>query len=88
LAGRKPWRCEGVLSVDRYEGEDALRVLGVGVSYDANQTAIKKVVDGLRMSWHPDHAEGEDDRRVRELRLKQINVAWEIVSEARAEESA
>jgi len=68
--------------------EDALRVLGVGVSYDVNQTAIKKVVDGLRMSWHPDHADGEDDRRVRELRLKQINVAWEIVSEARAEESA
>ena len=68
--------------------EDALRVLGVGVSYDANQTAIKKVVDGLRMSWHPDHAEGEDDRRVRELRLKQINVAWEIISEARAEQRA
>jgi len=68
--------------------DDALRVLGIGVSYDANQTAIKKVVDGLRMSWHPDHAEGEDDRRVRELRLKQINVAWDIISEARAEERA
>lgn len=67
---------------------DALRVLGIGVSSDANQTAIKKVVDGLRMSWHPDHADGEDDRRVRELRLKQINAAWELISGARAEAHA
>ena len=50
--------------------------------------AIKKIVDGLRMSWHPDHADGEDDRRVRELRLKQINAAWELISDTRAEEHA
>jgi len=65
---------------------EALGVLGIGDSSDVNQTAIKKIVDGLRMSWHPDHADGEDDRKLRELRLKQINVAWEIISEARAEE--
>jgi len=65
---------------------DALRVLGIGVSTDANQAAIKKVVDGLRMSWHPDHSDGDDDRRVRELRLKQINAAWELISGARTEE--
>jgi len=65
---------------------EALGVLGIGASSDANQAAIKKIVDGLRMSWHPDHADGEDDRQLRELRLKQINVAWEIISEARAEE--
>jgi hypothetical protein len=65
---------------------DALRVLGIGVSSKANQTAIKKIVDGLRMSWHPDHADGEDDRNIRELRLKQINAAWELISGARAEE--
>jgi len=68
--------------------DEALRVLGIGVSSDANPTAIKKIVDGLRMSWHPDHANGDDDRRIRELRLKQVNAAWEIISEARAEERA
>jgi hypothetical protein len=65
---------------------EALGILGIGVSSKANQAAIKKIVDGLRMSWHPDHGDGEDDRKLRELRLKQINVAWEIISEARAEE--
>jgi hypothetical protein len=58
--------------------EDALRVLGVGVAPDASEVGIKKVVDGLRLSWHPDHANGKADRRVRELRLKQIDAAWDI----------
>jgi curved DNA-binding protein CbpA len=68
--------------------DDALRVLGLGGSSEANQTAIKKIVDGLRMSWHPDHAEGENDRNIRELRLKQINAAWEIMSGELAKEHA
>lgn len=59
---------------------EALRILGMGVSRDASPASIKKIVDGLRMSWHPDHAENEADRRLRELRLKQINAAWEIIS--------
>lgn len=59
---------------------DALRVLGMGVRGDSSPASIKKIVDGLRMSWHPDHAENEADRKERELRLKQINAAWEIIS--------
>ena len=59
---------------------DALRVLGMGVRGDSSPASIKKIVDGLRMSWHPDHAENETDREERELRLKQINAAWEIIS--------
>jgi hypothetical protein len=57
--------------------EEALRVLGV--TADASETAIKKVVDGLRLSWHPDYAGNSDDLQIRELRTKQVNAAWDII---------
>jgi len=57
---------------------EAFRALGA--SPDAAPDAVKKIVDGLRQSWHPDLAQGEGDRRIREARLKQINVAWDIIS--------
>jgi hypothetical protein len=59
---------------------DALRVLGMGVAPDANLAAIKKIVDGLRQTWHPDLAHDNSDREVREKRMKQINVAWDILA--------
>ena len=52
----------------------------LGASPDAGETSIKKIVDGLRQSWHPDFATSAADRRLREQRTKQINVAWEILS--------
>jgi hypothetical protein len=61
----------------------ALQVLGMAPS--ANLAAIKKIVDGLRVSWHPDLATGEADRRLRELRSKQINAAWEILQRQRTD---
>jgi hypothetical protein len=64
---------------------EALTVLGMGVTPDATQVAIKRIVDGLRLSWHPDHAKDEADRQTRELRLKQINAAWDILNGVRAE---
>ena len=65
--------------------EEALEILGMGVTHDASDAAIKKIVDGLRLSWHPDHARDEADRQLRELRLKQINVAWEIIQGRRGQ---
>jgi hypothetical protein len=59
---------------------EALTVLGMGVTPDATEVAIKRIVDGLRLSWHPDHAKNEADRQIRELRLKQINAAWDILN--------
>ncbi len=59
---------------------DALHVLGMGVTADANVVAIKKIVDGLRQTWHPDLARDPSDREVRERRMKQINVAWDILA--------
>jgi hypothetical protein len=59
--------------------QEALDVLGMGVAPDVTDMAIKKIVDGLRLSWHPDYAKDAQDRELRELRMKQINAAWEII---------
>lgn len=56
---------------------EAYRVLGLNA--EAPQTAVKKVVDALRMSWHPDHAQSEPDRLFREQRIKQVNAAWDLL---------
>ena len=61
---------------------EALEVLGA--SPDSSTAAIKKIVDGLRQSWHPDLARSETDRLHREARVRQINVAWDLVSQQRS----
>jgi hypothetical protein len=62
--------------------QEALQVLGA--SPDAPIDVIKKIVDGLRQSWHPDLAKSEEDRLYREQRITQINVAWDILSGRRS----
>ena len=57
---------------------EAYQVLGL--NSNAAPEVAKKLVDALRMSWHPDYAEDEGDRRRRESRMKQINAAWDIVN--------
>ncbi len=61
---------------------EALETLGAAP--DASLAAIKKIVDGLRQSWHPDLARSEVDRLLRQRRLQQINVAWDLISQRRA----
>lgn len=61
---------------------EAYRVLGLNP--EAPPAAVKKVVDALRMSWHPDHARSEVDRRHREERIKQINAAWDLLKASQA----
>jgi hypothetical protein len=61
--------------------EEALELLGAAP--DASLAAVKKIVDGMRQSWHPDLARSEADRRVRLRRMQQINVAWDLVSQRR-----
>jgi len=56
---------------------EALEVLGAGPETGADM--LKAIVKRLRRTWHPDHAAHEEDRQTRERRLKQINVAWDIV---------
>lgn len=51
----------------------------LGINDDAAPNVAKKLVDALRMSWHPDFARDEADRQVREARMKQINAAWDLI---------
>ena len=60
------------------EAYDVLRV-----NADVSEDVLKKIVDALRMSWHPDHARDEQDRKAREERMRQINVAWDIITSKR-----
>lgn len=56
---------------------DALALLGLNA--DASEAVIRKVVEALRQSWHPDLATGDADRAAREVRIKAINVAAGIL---------
>ncbi len=58
--------------------EEAFALLGVNDSI--SEGTLKKLVDALRLSWHPDHARDEADRERREERIKQINVAWDLIT--------
>jgi hypothetical protein len=57
---------------------EALDVLGA--SSETGADILKTLVKNLRRTWHPDLAAHEADRRVRERKLKQVNVAWDIVT--------
>jgi hypothetical protein len=73
LAGAK----KGAATLPRTASE-AYEVLGVNAEVSAG--VLKKIVDALRMSWHPDHARDAEDRRLREDRIRQINIAWDLIS--------
>ena len=57
---------------------EAYRLLGLNANAPAE--VAKRLVDALRMNWHPDHASDETDRQRREARIKQINAAWDMVN--------
>ncbi len=52
----------------------------LGVNASSSEAVLKKAVNALRQCWHPDLATDEEDRRLREIRIKQINVAWDLIS--------
>jgi hypothetical protein len=57
--------------------QDAYDILGL--NSEAAPNVAKKLVDALRMTWHPDFARDEQDRQQREARMKQINAAWDMI---------
>ncbi|MEO0671709.1 MAG: J domain-containing protein, partial [Pseudomonadota bacterium] len=65
---------------DRDEAFEAL-----GANPTTSEKILKKLVDALRATWHPDLATDDEDRRAREDRIKQINVAWDLISGKRIE---
>jgi DnaJ-class molecular chaperone len=56
---------------------DALALLGLNA--DATDPVIRKLVEALRQSWHPDLATTPEDRAAREERIKAINVAADLL---------
>ncbi len=76
-----PWRaCPGAKKATTLPrtASEAYEVLGVNAEVSAG--VLKKIVDALRMSWHPDHARDADDRVLREDRIRQINIAWDLIN--------
>lgn len=57
---------------------EAFELLGLNAS--VSDATIKKCVDALRMSWHPDLAHDAADLALREERIKQINAAMDLIS--------
>lgn len=57
----------------------------LGINPDVSEHIMKKLVEALRQSWHPDHARDEPDRLRREDRIKQINIAWDLIQGKRVE---
>ena len=56
----------------------------LGLNPDASEANLKRIVDALRMGWHPDHAKDASDKALREERTKQINIAWDLIVGKRA----
>lgn len=61
---------------------EAFEVLGLNP--DSSEANLKRIVDALRMGWHPDHAKDDADKALREERTKQINIAWDLIVGKRA----
>lgn len=57
----------------------------LGVNPEVSDRVLKKLVEALRAAWHPDLAKDDEDRRLREERIKQINVAWDLITGKRKE---
>lgn len=55
----------------------------LGVNPEVSESVLKKIIDALRMSWHPDHARDEADRCLRGDRIRQINIACDLISQNR-----
>ncbi|MEO1694448.1 MAG: J domain-containing protein [Pseudomonadota bacterium] len=68
------------LPKDKNEAFEAL-----GANPTTSVKILKRLVDALRTTWHPDLAADEHDRLAREERIKQINVAWDLISDKRVE---
>lgn len=61
--------------------DEAYEVLGI--NSNVSEATLKKILDALRMSWHPDLAGDAADRHLREERIKQINIASELIAAER-----
>lgn len=61
--------------------EDAYRVLNV--REDTPLDSIKTILSAYRRIWHPDRARDDSERVLFTLKMQQLNVAWDLIQEAR-----
>lgn len=52
----------------------------LGVAPGVGEPILKKLVEALRVSWHPDLARSDADREARTARMTEINVAWDLIT--------
>jgi hypothetical protein len=57
--------------------DDAYFVLGASSGVDDD--TLRRLVRALRQCWHPDLARDDKDRQYRDLRIRQINVANDLL---------
>jgi hypothetical protein len=57
--------------------------LVLGANHYADQDTIQRLVRALRQCWHPDMAQNDTDKSYREARIRQINVANDIIVQRR-----
>jgi hypothetical protein len=60
--------------------------VALGVTAGVSEPILKKLVEALRISWHPDLARNDEERAAREIRIKEINVAWDLITGKRPSE--
>ena len=58
----------------------------LGVTAGVSEPILKKLVEALRISWHPDLARNDEERAARDIRIKEINVAWDLITGKRLSE--
>lgn len=58
----------------------------LGVAPGVSEAILKKLVEALRISWHPDLAHTDDEREARTVRITEINVAWDLITGKRESE--
>ncbi|PVU90867.1 hypothetical protein BB561_004672 [Smittium simulii] len=58
----------------------------LNVSKDASQSEIKKSYRKLAIKYHPDRTKGEEDKKVAENKMAEINLAYEVLRDEKKRE--
>ncbi|MEO1720606.1 MAG: hypothetical protein AAFR23_10335 [Pseudomonadota bacterium] len=61
--------------------------LVIGANGDVDSEILKRLVRALQQCWHPDLAQNDHDRAYREARIRQINVAADMIAASRIMQS-
>ena len=77
-AGRESVGTQSSLPQMPRTADEAYFVLGV--NSDVTDETLKRLIRALRQCWHPDLAQNTSEREYREARIRQINVANDLIA--------